>query len=285
MTRQRHILITWLLVALASSMAVAQRPARHAVQDEGRGQHQHRDRSFAPAPADPVVTSGSGWLRVKVSHDLRHLSRRIEQLSRVSTIDGESYHVRVERQSHGLIALYHSTGDRIATGFDERSPGPLLQAIARLARARALIDLSTPRQHFDLSLELSGSRGLLSGDQRFDITAHTDRPAVLLLLNVDETGNVSVLYPIHDRELQPAAGLHETFEAVPPYGTEYLKLFAFRRPPAGLDEWLHRRIDALAPDFDRFLRLLREPGVDSAQARLEVVTVEEPLSDGRRNQP
>ncbi len=234
---------------------------------------EHRRRSFTAAQ----VTS-DGELRVKIDRDLRHLRPRINQLARVRIVDQGRYNVSIERRDDGLVALYHASGDLIAGGFDPRSPA-LWSRIAGIAQVQALIDLNYGRQHFDLSLELSDGGGFLTPDRLFDITARSDRPAVLLLLNVDKTGTVSVLYPINGGELRPASGLRETFQVVPPYGTEYLKLFAFRRAPEGLHRWIHRGVDALDPDFDRLLRLLREPGVDSAQARLKVVTVGELVSD------
>ncbi len=183
-----------------------------------------------------------------------------------------------------LVVLIHSGAAVMAqpAGSESESPSsehhrsfaPAPADPAATTRVRALIDLSYPHQPFDLSLELSGGSGSLTRDQRFDITVQTDRPAVLLLLNVDKTGTVSVLYPIHQRELRQTAGLHETFEVTPPYGIEYLKLFAFSHPPEGLERWIGRRVDALDPDLDQLLRLLREPGTETAQADLKVVTVE-----------
>ncbi len=169
-------------------------------------------------------------------------------------------------------------GEQPSSEQDSRSfttaPAPMPPAaVDRLVRAQTLIDLHYPRPHFDLSLELSDERGFLTPDQRFDIIARSDRSAFLLLLNIDETGTVSVLYPIHDRELRATTGLRETFQAVPPYGTEYLKLFAFRQPPAGLSRWLERRIDALDPEFDQLVRMLAETA-GGAETRLEVVTLD-----------
>ncbi len=235
---------------------------------------EHRRRSFTTTPA-----TSYRQLRVEIGRGLQHLRSRVDQLDRVRVVDDGRYHVSIELQGDGLVALYHASGDRIAGGFDHRSPSSLLERIARIAQVQALIDLTYPRQHFDLGLELSDGSGFLTRDQRFDITARSDRPAVLLLLNIDKTGTVSVLYPIHGGELKATSGLRETFEVVPPYGTEYLKLFAFRRAPEGLHRWIHRSVDALDPGFERLLGLLREPGVESAQARLKVVTVGELVRD------
>ena len=235
---------------------------------------EHGRRSFTAAPAD----AGSSGLRVRISRDLRHLRPQIEELPRVRVVDGDRYDVSIERQGDGRVMIYHSSGDRIAGDFDQRSPERLMKRIARFAQVQALIDFNYPRQHFALSLELSDGRGFLTPEEPFTITVRADRSAVLMLLNIDKAGTVSVLYPIDAGEMRPATGLRETFEVVPPYGTEYLKLFAFQRSPARLSRWLNRRIDALDPEFDQLLRLLSEPGLDGAQTRLKVVSVGELVS-------
>lgn len=162
-------------------------------------------------------------------------------------------------------------GDRRPRSFAPAPAAPGDARIARLDRVQALVDLTYPGQRFDLGLELS-TGGALAEGQRFEVAARADRAAVLLLLNVDRTGVVSVIHPVDPGEMTPTSHLLKAVEVVPPYGDEVLKLFAFRRAPAGLERWLGRQVDALDADFDDLLRLLRAPGTEAATARLEVVT-------------
>ena len=159
------------------------------------------------------------------------------------------------------------------------SPGVLPD---RDVRARALVDLTYSRPAFDLSLGLSDAGDVLTRGQRFGVVARADRPAVLLLLSIDPTGVLSILYPLTPAELEPASSLQATCEAVAPFGSEVLKLFAFDRIPDGLDRWLGRQVDVLDPDVDQLLRLLREPGTESAEARLRVHTTGDAARGHRR---
>jgi hypothetical protein len=154
---------------------------------------------------------------------------------------------------------------------DPRLPGP----------ARALLDLAYPRPDFALRLELPAlvgegrpRRGVLYRGEGFEIAARADPPAVFLLVNVDRTGAVSVLYPAEASELAPATEIREAFDVVPPYGTDNLKLFAFGRPPAGLADWIDRQVEADDPRIAELLELLARPDGQRAEARLEVVTSE-----------
>lgn len=140
------------------------------------------------------------------------------------------------------------------------------------SRARALLELAYPRPDFALRLELPGGRRVLYRGEGFEIAAGADRPAVFLLVNVDKSGAVSVLFPAEAAEMAPRTGLREAFQVVPPYGTDNLKLFAFSRAPEGLDEWIDRKVDASDPRLGELLGLLERPGVERAETRLEVVT-------------
>ncbi|MCP4656466.1 MAG: DUF4384 domain-containing protein, partial [bacterium] len=125
----------------------------------------------------------------------------------------------------------------------------------------------------NVHLDLSGDSGFLLLGERFDVTVESDLPAYLLLLNVDTTGAVTVLYPIARDELRARTFMREKHEVNPPLGTEYLKLFAFRERPAGLERWIDQKLDVTDPRFEELLRFLRSPHRDGAQTRLKVVTV------------
>ncbi len=240
-----------------------------------RGVFEHQP---LPPSEAPPVTAYDGLL-VRLGPNLWHLRRPLAGLDRVRVVDRGEYHVALESEGDGRVALYHRSGDRIAGGFAPRSQA-LLRRIARQAQVQALIDLAYPRQDFDLDLDLAGRSGYLYRDQPFEIAAGTDRSAVLVLLNIDKAGTVSVLYPASAAEMRPTRTLYERFEVIPPYGTEYLKLLAFRHPPDGLDRWLRRKVDALDPQFDELVELFLRAAGDRAQARLKVVTVGE-LTSGR----
>ena len=190
---------------------------------------------------------------------------------------------------HIAAALLLATGSSASTAFAEEERPPAEEGAPRSfypaepeawselaerrTRVRPLVDLAYPRQDFGLTLTVSSGSGVVRRGRRFEIVARSDRPAFLLLLNVDPTGTVSVLYPMTAAELRPSLFLRETFEVVPPYGTEYLKLFAFRSPPEHLAAWIDRRIDAMDPELDRLLELLEEPGAERGETRLRVATV------------
>lgn len=138
-----------------------------------------------------------------------------------------------------------------------------------------LIDFEARKPNIDLTLEIEHSyqgRNLVAEGKTFTIAARTERVAYLVLLNVDEDGTVTVLYPLTAEEMSPTAYIKETFRAVPPFGAEVLKLVAFRHRPHGMEDFLGQRLDALDPRLLDLYSLLRD---GDGQAWLEVMSEEE----------
>ncbi len=154
----------------------------------------------------------------------------------------------------------------------------LRDRLVRQVRVKELVGFTYPRQNFNVYVDLIGQKGvLLEGeDVGFNLRAEAD--GYFLLLNIDSTGLVNIIYPYYADELNliPASrGLQRpnlgTVKA-PNFGTEYIKVFAFKQRPADLHRFLET--DGLSPHdprFDRLLQMVRTAG-DAAQATLMVKT-------------
>lgn len=210
-------------------------------------------------------------LAVRLHASLDHLRQRIDALGRVRVVGlADDYDMLLARERDGSVTLVHRSGDRVASGFRDRPADELLDQLHRRARAQDLIDLELGRD-FDLDLDIAG-RGFLRDGDRYTADVTVDRPAVLVLLNIDQRGTVSILHPSGNAELVPRLGFRLPLEVVPPFGTEYLKVFAFERRPAGLERWLGQAIDVDSAAYDQLLRTLESTPGAKAQKRLKVVT-------------
>ena len=150
---------------------------------------------------------------------------------------------------------------------------------------RNLVDLGFSDPDFRLRLDVPGYRGTLYREEAFEIVADASRPTVLVLLSiVPSVGTVTVLYPVSDSETQPTSQLRERFRTRPPYGTEYLKLFALYRAPAALRQFFNQKIDVLDPRFEELYGMLSDPGIAGAETRLRIETRDE-LALSRRRLP
>lgn len=124
--------------------------------------------------------------------------------------------------------------------------GPLPQVRQRLDAALRLRRLQQAaagaRQAFTLELQaLPSTRGgsFVEGE-RFNLALRSQRPASVLLLNVDPQGAIQVLYPYtaDEKGAHAAGALVQTPAAAspivvtPPFGTDELLALAFEQPPS-----------------------------------------------------
>jgi hypothetical protein len=156
-------------------------------------------------------------------------------------------------------------------------------------RIQPLIDLSYPKQQFNVSLELIGpyQRSVIREGERFGFQIQTEKVVHVLLIDIDPAGAVHVLYPFDNTEMQPMGpgtsnildGKCRTFW---PFGTETLKLFAFLSRPDELETLMGRQdIHPGSPDFETLEKMI---GIrsrtfsgtpvksDAAQAVLQLTT-------------
>jgi hypothetical protein len=161
--------------------------------------------------------------------------------------------------------------------------------IRRHLRIQPLINLVYPRQEFNVEIELSGSyqKSIIAEDETFGFEIRTEKPAYLLLIDVDPSGAVHVLHPFDKSELQPLAPgekrvLTGKCLAIWPFGTETVKLFAFTHKPQALESFVGK--EDIHPDSLLFKNLERLVGVrglkstraeirtDAAQAALQLTS-------------
>ena len=175
----------------------------------------------------------------------------------------------------------------------------VLDRIRRHLSIQPLIDLSYPKQQFNVSLELIGpyQKSIIREDDRFGFEIHTEKAVHVLLIDIDPAGAVHVLYPFDKTELQPMApGVKKILDgrcrAFWPFGTETLKLFAFLSRPDELETLMGRQ--DLSPGSPVFETLVKMVGVrsrtfsdapggnDTAQAVLQITTYAGGRADMRR---
>jgi hypothetical protein len=233
----------------------------------------------APAPA--AAPSGKrpreGDLRVKLDGVPAAVSKKVQGMKGVAVVDSGAYDVLVAPAKQGL-AIYHESGDVIAT-LDNASADAVADRLQKQIAVRALLDLKFEGQDFNVTVRVPGNRGFLRKGDPFTIEAEAERPAVFLLIDVDTSGHVSVLFPFSEAELGAQRKVRvppepDALRVSPPYGTEYLKVFAFAQKPAGVDKWLKESFDATDPKLGRLVDWLQSMKGSRASDRLKVVTLE-----------
>jgi hypothetical protein len=233
----------------------------------------------APAAATkPGKRPAEGDLRVKVDGAPEAVAKKVKGLKGVAVVDGGAYDVLIAPGKEGLT-IFHASGDVIAALGSSATPDAVAARLQKQLAVRALVDLKFDDQDFNVTVRVPGNRGFLRKGDPFTIEAEAEREAVFLLIDVDTSGHVSVLLPYNEAEMAPQHKLRvppepDALRVSPPYGTEYLKVFAFRQKPAGLDKWMKESFDATDPKLGKLVEWLRGIKGGRASDRLKVVTLE-----------
>lgn len=130
---------------------------------------------------------------------------------------------------------------RITQKDSESAAKDAASRILRHARIDPLIRLKYPKQQFNVSVNLTGfyQQGVVIKGDKLGFEVSTQEKAWLFLIDIAPSGEIHVLYPYESADLRPVQAnkrlvLPHTGQVVPPYGTETLKLFAFKKRPKDL---------------------------------------------------
>ena len=232
---------------------------------------------LAPPTGTPVTAQPS--LRIQIVDTLPVLKAHIAKIDGVVIVNDKPDLIISKDGKAVVLALPDMHPLCRFTAFDVHQ---VADRIRRHQRIKPLTSLVYPRQRFNVEIDLSGSypKSIIMQDETFGFEIRTAKPAYLLLLNVDPSGAVHVLYPYDRSEirlLEPGKKhiLADRCQALWPFGTETVKLFAFTHKPKALELLVGR--ESIDPDsalFKELQRLVGLDGVESARAAVRSDTAQ-----------
>jgi hypothetical protein len=238
------------------------------------------------AAKSKAPTLPAAGLRIEVAQDLSMVAKKLSEVDGV-TLTANDPDLIVTRDRDDVV-LVLPNGYHLArfTDFETRQ---VIDLIRRHLQIQPLMNLTYPRQQFNVGIELIGpyQQRIIRENASFGFEIRAERPAYVLLISVDPTGTVNVLYPYYKSELRPIVPgenriVADRCRALYPFGTETLKLFAFSRRPAELEGFTGR--EDLQPGSPWFVKLERLVGIhptastraalrtDAAQAALRLTS-------------
>ena len=217
--------------------------------------------------------SSNPSLRVRVVEQLSILKAHISKIDGVLITNDDPDLIITKDGNATVVALPNMHPLCRFTSFDIDQ---VVDRIRRHLRIQPLINLVYPRQQFNVEIELSGSypKSIIAEGETFGFEIRTEKPAYLLLIDVDPSGAVHVLHPFDKSELQPLAPgekriLTSKCRALWPFGTETVKLFAFTRKPDAFESFVGK--EDILPDsllFNNLERLVGARGLKSTRASI-----------------
>jgi hypothetical protein len=184
----------------------------------------------------------------------------------------------------GRFDLYLASG--LAISQDSLTADQLVSRVEAEPSVRDLLDLKFPNP-FNIGLRVfPADRGVYFKGDEMRMEAKTSEPAYLFLLDIDISGAVTVVAPFaesaaplfNSAEFKQLGGVSK---ADSPFGVEYLKLFAFKQKPRGLDEWVVKpdpghevpiTVTPGSPEFQRLIQMLQSAPPATGETRMSIVT-------------
>ena len=153
----------------------------------------------------------------------------------------------------------------------------LVQRLSRQVKIKDLVGLSFPDQRFNVFADMMGAGGVLVEGDTVGFRIRADQDSYILLIDIDPTGSVYVIYPVNEQELSPIKANREL--ALPdigkvgrPLGTEYVKVFAFKQRSSALERMIDAEFDPSDEKFSVLMRLVKDQRHAIAQTTLRVKT-------------
>jgi hypothetical protein len=207
-------------------------------QDVGSNLFLGKNLPAVPTPAAPAQNVGGNTLHIRLEKVDSPLRARIAAIPGISIVDlGGDLALR---QSGEQVQLMGPAGDPVST---TAATDPSL--IKRVA-AQAWLNRAIPAGSDKLGLRADtepGSRGNTYVQcESFVFEVRLQKPAYVMLLDLDSQGNLTVLYPAGPLERRavpggvataiPGADPKDHIVVTPPFGTDLVTVMAFEKQPA-----------------------------------------------------
>lgn len=226
------------------------------------------------------VTSVPTVVRVKLENGGDPLRTRIASITGVSISD-DLFDLLIRRDDSGL-ELYDQSGTLIQK-YAVTDEASLVRRIRAEPEVRKLVDVTYTKQDFNVTLSIiPDGNGFYRLRDRLRFRAKTEQDCYFLLLDVDVSGMVTIVFPLSKGHLARVPSGGEAFlggesQVSRPTGTEYLKLFGFHEKPPGLDDLIGEAKDPIAPGtqaFEKLMGIVKSDTPGRATTRVKLVTTE-----------
>lgn len=225
----------------------------------------------------PIMSVGppkqSGQLCVQLEGDQGDLTARVKALPGIS-VSCKPFDLLLRRTNSGW-RVFNSGGVLISDS--DLTPDTVVSRVGAEPHLRELINYSYANQRSNLSLNIlengvPSRREIFLPGSSFQTRLHSDDKIWPLVVDIDVTGMITVLYPRKSASTWVGAGSARDLGddgASCPCGLEYLKAFAFAEKPSDYESWIGKEIPASSPELRKLLDLVRS---GQGETSLRIVT-------------
>ncbi|MBF0320466.1 MAG: caspase family protein [Nitrospirae bacterium] len=240
-------------------------------------------RVTANRPQWPGVVLSGGDLKVKL--ELRdgksrssNLAESVVSVKGVKLVKQEKDYDLLIADDKGPYILYLPNGDKLYVAANVED---VVKRVERYARVCELLALLSTEHRFNVFLKVGATdRSVLKDGETLDFTIKSEEDVSVVLLNVDADGFVTVLLPKANAESSHnhlLKGIPRAFKELgrikEPFGSEFIKVFAFKGKADGFDRFADKTMDPSSEDFIALFNLIKGR-TDWTETKSQIVTIQ-----------
>ena len=220
-----------------------------------------------------AATRKSGLLNVRLEQENPRLREKISEIHGIAIVN---HHEDILiNQTQGTYRLYLVNGAVLAELTDDSE---VVERLKRQVLVQELIKMSFQGQNFNVFAVVTDQKAVIVEGEKIGFSIRTDMDSYLLLISIDPTGYLSVLYPAAPKEMAKLSRNHDLslsdlgVVTGPDFGVEYIKAIAFKDKPAGFEKFMGREFSPVSEEFSALMEMLRNSQGRAAQMTLQVKT-------------
>jgi len=216
-------------------------------------------------------------LNIIIDKSLRKVRKAASSIKNIKIVNNKG---QLEIRKKGKNILFISQAGDLIFSLVNPSNVDIIENIKHQIWIKQLVDAPL-KQDFNIDLDMFASgRGstVVEGDS-IGVAIKSTKTAHILIVNINAQGTVNVLYPYVKSELRQLEAFQllvfkELSKVVPPFGREYLQVYAFENSNQDYRDLMAKSFTRHSPEAAKLKRLLENSTIFKARTSLEVVTSE-----------
>jgi len=232
----------------------------------------------APPAAPQSIPASPEYIRVSLGGDLTGFSKFLQDDPQIKLVESGDRDISLKKEGNQIL-LVSAAGDLISR-LDTPNNADLIASLKQQSRIHKLVTNSS-QQDFNVFLDVQGNgkgSAFVKGE-KLGFTIQSDKESYILMLGIDSSGKINVLYPYKPSELEPIPAKKpfvqkELIEVGAPYGRDYIQVYAFDKKPKELAQLMASELKPDSSGMELFQHMLSDKSIKKAQANVELITAD-----------
>jgi len=221
------------------------------------------------------INSKNTVLKIVIDRSLTNILKSVRKINNLKIVS-DSGQLEIRKKNNAIVFISQA-GDLILS-LTNPSNAEIIKNIKHQIWIKQLVDAPF-KQDFNIDLDMftSGRSSTVVEGDTLGVVIKSTKTAHILIININAHGDVNILYPYAKSEFQKLEAYQLlVFKAlskvVPPYGREYLQVYAFDNINQDYRDLMSKSFNRESLDAKKLVQLINNSRILKARTTLEVVT-------------